>query len=138
MVRTRNKIEDDGYVYLLNCVGTPYYKIGKTGGLPSERAKAIGRTNPLEIIVLGSRFTRYMTLLEQYCHYQFHDRHHRYEWFVFDSPEEAVRLFNEKVDLFKKSKGKDEEDFEDNWFEEERIKLNFYFENGRPIEQWQS
>lgn len=128
------EFDDTGFVYLLHCVGTPYYKIGKTKNDPKDRARAIGRTNPLEIIELDFRYTGYMSSLEDYCHCQFHDKHHRYEWFVFDSPEEAIRLFNEKVNSFKQSKGKDEEDFEDNAIKKYYDTLNFIFGDKRKGE----
>ena len=127
MPKAKHEMKDLGYVYLLHCVGTPYYKIGKTKNDPEGRAASVRRMNPLEITELGLRYTGQMSALEKYCHLQLHDRHHRYEWFTFESPEEAVSLFNEKVNSFKRYIGENEVNLEEDRVERVREALESAF-----------
>ena len=94
---------DPGYVYLLRCSDTPYYKIGRTKQKdPEVRIRAIQGICPMEIVKLKVKKTGNVSSLEKYLHRQYKDRHHRYEWYTFKSKAEAERLFKEGIDQFEK------------------------------------
>lgn len=93
---------DPGYVYLLRCADTPHYKIGRTKQKPEARISAIQCACPLEIIALKVEKTGNMSSLEKYLHRINKKRHHKNEWYTFESDEEAERLFKEGIKEFKK------------------------------------
>ena len=94
---------DPGYVYLLRCADTPYYKIGRTKQKdPEVRIRAIQGICPMEIVKLKVKKTGNVSSLEKYLHRKYKDRHHRYEWYTFKSKAEAERLFKEGIDQFEK------------------------------------
>lgn len=94
---------DPGYVYLLRCADTPYYKIGRTKQKdPEVRIRAIQGICPMEIVKLKVEKTGNTSSLEKYLHRRFKDNHHRYEWYTFKSKTEAERLFKEGIESFEK------------------------------------
>lgn len=102
-VEREQKGIDPGYVYLLRCADTPYYKIGRTKQKdPDVRIRAIQGICPMEIVKLKVKKTGNVSSLEKYLHRQYKDRHHRYEWYEFKSKTEAERLFKEGIESFEK------------------------------------
>jgi len=88
-----------GYVYLIHCVGFPYYKIGIAKKSPSERAKVLQKAIPFELKVLLSIEVPDCYVAESILHENFRKSRIRQEWFIFD----AYKL-DEVKDTFKKLK----------------------------------
>jgi hypothetical protein len=78
---------EPGNVYLLNGVGTNYFKIGKTNN-PSRRFKEIGTKLPFEVEAIHVWPTYFMSLAEKQIHQHHKEERLNGEW--FDLPESRI------------------------------------------------
>lgn len=88
---------DFGYVYLLNAVGTNYYKIGKSVH-PDKRMKQISPKMPYECEIVSVRPSFFKTMAENEYHSLFAKNRVNGEWFelqekdFLDIPSEVILL----------------------------------------------
>jgi len=79
--RKRQKQKGVGYVYLLHCQGTEYFKIGISKSSPMKRLSAIQSGCPLEINMVHTSYCNHYSLVESILHDLYASRHVRGEWF---------------------------------------------------------
>jgi hypothetical protein len=88
---------DFGYIYLLNAVGTSYYKIGKSVH-PDKRLKQISPKMPYECELISVIPTFFKTMAEAEYHAHFEKNRVNGEWFeieeksFLDIPSEVIQL----------------------------------------------
>ena len=86
-----------GYLYLIHCVGFPYYKIGITTGVPLERKKVLQRCMPFELDLLATAKTDELQEEEERLLFEFEPYKVRGEWFMLNGErlDLALRLLSE-------------------------------------------
>lgn len=90
-----NKQKVSGYVYIIHCVGFPYYKIGMTTGVPIIRLAALQTSLPFELDLLAVGKTEDICRSEWELHARFDLWRQRGEWFMFGG--ETLRLAIEMI-----------------------------------------
>jgi hypothetical protein len=78
-----------GYIYLVQGVDTPWYKIGITRR-PSKRFDVMGVLAPFECKVLGCFPADDMINIEKWWHSYFADKRTNGEWFLLDNGDIAM------------------------------------------------
>ena len=92
------KLEPEGYIYLIHCVGTTYYKIGRTKNL-KNRLQMLQTGCPFDLKVIASASSYNLISNEKYLHNLFKDKKFSNEWYDFNNYELAViKLFFEHRD----------------------------------------
>lgn len=71
-----------GYIYIVQCVGFPYYKIGHTTQNPKARIDALQTGSPFEMKLEYALEVKDITEVERVIHKCFDDMRIRGEWFV--------------------------------------------------------
>jgi hypothetical protein len=83
--KTANRVLDKygkaGYVYLIECPGFDYYKIGRTSLPVYTRLATIQNGSPFNLVVLKAILVNDCYKLESELHYLFADKRIRGEWF---------------------------------------------------------
>ena len=86
--KARKLIDNDhGYVYLIHCKCTNYYKIGKTTNVPIRRLKNMQTSIPFDLELICSIKIDNCSNKESYLHWYYKHSRVRGEWFLF-SPKE--------------------------------------------------
>ncbi len=94
-IRARKKI---GYLYVIKCIGTDFYKIGKSYNV-KKRLQSLNVACPLDLeLVFKVKVDEY-SLAEIKIHKQFLDYRHKGEWFVFNA--EELELVKNTMDKYK-------------------------------------
>ena len=75
-------MRNDGFVYFIRCVGTPFVKIGFTRGRPEARVAALQVGCPLTLAVSGTDYGP--PSLERHYHYRFRKCRIHGEWFAMN------------------------------------------------------
>lgn len=88
--RRKITIPGAGYLYLIHCVGFPYYKIGMTTGSPIKRKRALQASMPFELDLLATAKTDDICEEERLLHAEFDQHRVSGEWFLFN--EESLSL----------------------------------------------
>lgn len=70
-----------GYVYLLNVVGTSFYKVGITSGDPNDRLRTLQTGNANELRLVEARYQENPQSVEQSIHQYLAEYRVRGEWF---------------------------------------------------------
>ncbi len=81
--RHKGNVPVSGYVYLIHCLGFPYYKIGLTTGIPANRLKTLQASLPFELDLIKTFKTEDVYKSERELHIEFDLCHVRREWFMF-------------------------------------------------------
>jgi len=71
----------DGYIYVLNCTGSTYYKIGITRGNIEGRIQSLQTGCPYKLQLVMMFWTNEPEQLEARIHNQFNERCVNSEWF---------------------------------------------------------
>ena len=84
-----------GFVYLIQCVGFPYYKIGISEGKAKVRLKALQTGVPFKLKLVKSVFVSSTVDTEGYLHSLYQAKRVRGEWFNFTDGElcEVVKKY---------------------------------------------
>ncbi len=88
----------DGYLYLIHCVGFPYYKIGVTTREPQSRVRALQTGMPFELELEYAVQVPDIYREEEMLHDAYKDNHVRGEWFNL-TPAELEYLKGELVTI---------------------------------------
>ena len=87
------KVEPEGYLYLIHCVGFTYYKIGRTKNL-KNRLQMLQTGCPFDLNVIASVGSYNLISNENYLHNLFKNKKARNEWFDFDNYEiDLIKLW---------------------------------------------
>ena len=76
-------ISSKGYIYLIQCVGFPYYKIGMSETSPEGRIYALQTGVPFELKLIKAVYVSKALEAERYLQELHADRRVRGEWFNF-------------------------------------------------------
>lgn len=79
----QNKSDDAGYIYVIKCTGTHYYKIGRTVLLPSLRLSNLQVSLPFDLELTFKVYTKNHTEVERQLHERYLKNWIRGEWFTF-------------------------------------------------------
>lgn len=71
----------NGFIYILHCSNSNYYKIGRSKKNPISRIASIQSACPFELLILAAVYVKNYELLEKRTHRQLKDKHVRGEWF---------------------------------------------------------
>jgi predicted XRE-type DNA-binding protein len=74
-----------GFVYVIQCEGTHYYKIGSSFN-PNERLKNMQTGIPFDLKLIFSVEKEFANAVELMAHLEFGDHRVRAEWFTFSQP----------------------------------------------------
>jgi len=74
-------VHGSGYVYLVHCEGTDYFKIGVSKRTPRRRLDSMRTGCPLEINMVHTSYCDHYSLVESILHDLYASRHVRGEWF---------------------------------------------------------
>jgi len=86
--KAKKKSDNDfGYVYLVHCECTNYYKIGKTKNNPYFRLKAMQTSIPFNLELVFSIKANHHTDIERCIHAFYKSSRVKGEWFLFSKKE---------------------------------------------------
>ena len=91
------KDHKEGFVYLIHCVGFPYYKIGLSQQSPKKRLDILQQGSPFRLKLVLSIEIHEIYLAESILHSKFDKSKVRREWFNFTD-----YILDEVKDEFKK------------------------------------
>ncbi len=97
----RHKSNIKGYVYLVHCKGTNYYKIGASKSPYKDRLVVLQSGCPFDLIMLHASHSINYKESEEQAHSYFRNSNHKDEWFEFK--EEEIISVIEKIDEISKS-----------------------------------
>lgn len=72
-----------GFIYLIKCEGTHYYKIGITTNRPETRLRILQTSLPFDLKMVISCEKDFVSEVEKRLHVTFKEHHIRGEWFLF-------------------------------------------------------
>lgn len=81
---------NNGYVYLINCIGTNLYKIGMTSRTPKARLSSLQTSIPFDLRLAYSINVDNCLSLEAKLHKELNANRHRGEWFIFNDLEKDL------------------------------------------------
>lgn len=86
--RAKNKVYEPkvGYLYIIHCVGFPYYKIGQTV-TPKVRLDTLRTSVPFELVLEYALKVNDMDRVEHKIQQQYEDKCIRGEWFMLTDQE---------------------------------------------------
>jgi len=74
-----------GYVYLIHCMGTDYYKFGSSKINPELRLNELQTGCPFELKLISYIYQNDYKEIEKYTHYKFRRYRIRGEWYILTS-----------------------------------------------------
>ena len=94
-----NKVKNDtGFVYIIHCKGSHYYKIGKTIGTLVRRIGTMQVGIPFDLVLIDSVKCDNHSNVEKYMHDAYRSHKVRGEWFLFT--DDMVNQVQEKLNSF--------------------------------------
>lgn len=94
----QTKRSKKGFVYIIQCEGTHYYKIGSSFN-PNERLKSMQTGIPFDLKLIFYIEKEFANSIELMTHLEFQDYRIRAEWFTF-----SERIIAKVIDFLKKLK----------------------------------
>ena len=95
-ILNKKKALDNGFVYLIHCEGTDFYKIGKTRRDVRHRLNSLQGMNPFKLVIVATVEVLNSSLVEKELQDFYKDRNVRGEWFRFNVAEVNAVAFKIK------------------------------------------